>query len=207
MQLLADFVADVTIVGMELFQFALKSVGVSGGEFPSRSRREEAGPLPGRRPRLVTSSPTIHQPPDDVQHVQRPTAHLDGNILQRFDVTEFFPNFLRWNDNRSSRRESALTFPTFSRRYWSGLTSAATSDDDSNARFGENTVHRFPEPSAGRRATRHRQLDFIRYVRRCARRRRRHPLKNRRARGSQVGCKGVKLPLRQTPDAPTDVWQ
>ena len=32
MQLLADFIADVAIVGMKFFQFAGEGVGVSGGE-------------------------------------------------------------------------------------------------------------------------------------------------------------------------------
>ena len=54
-----------------------ESVNVRGGEFPSRSRREEAGPRPGSKPRLVTSSPTIHQQPHDAQHVQCP-AELGG---------------------------------------------------------------------------------------------------------------------------------
>jgi len=74
---------------MELFQFAGEGVRVGGGEFPSRRRREEASSLPARGPRLVTSSPTFHQPSHNIQHVERPAALGDGNILQRFDPLEF----------------------------------------------------------------------------------------------------------------------
>ena len=55
-------------------------------------------------------------------------------------MTELLPDFLRRNDDRSSRRESALTFPMFARRNWSGLTSAATSDNERDAGFNWNPV-------------------------------------------------------------------
>src|SRR5690349_14258698 len=83
---------------MEFFQFAGEGINIGGGEVSSRSRRKEAGPFPGSEPRLVTSSPTIHQPSHNVEHIQCPATHLDGNIFQRFDVTELFPDFARWCD-------------------------------------------------------------------------------------------------------------
>ena len=68
-----DFVALVSFcsTGMGLSQFALKSINIGGGEFSSRSRREEAL----AKWSLVTTSPAFHQPPHNVQH------------------------FLRWNDD------------------------------------------------------------------------------------------------------------
>jgi hypothetical protein len=67
------FVALVSFcsTGMGLSQFALKSINIGGGEFSSRSRREEAL----AKWSLVTTSPAFHQPPHNVQH------------------------FLRWNDD------------------------------------------------------------------------------------------------------------
>ncbi len=195
---------------MEFFQFAGEGVNLRGREFGCRSRREEAlinfrfssqslvtGLRSDATPRQA-SSPTFHQPPHNVQHVERPAALGDGNLFngqprklsgfdatelfagfgrepnvpisrtdpfsvfvfgnffQRFDAPELFPDFLRRNDDCSSRRESALTFPALSRRSWSGLTSAATSDDNRNASFGRHPVQGDiatdpPCPARGRR--------------------------------------------------------
>jgi len=76
------------VVGMEFSQFALKSMNIGGGEFSSRSRREEAltkwslvtGLRSDATPRQA-SSPTFHQPSHDVQHVQRPAALGDGGEI------------------------------------------------------------------------------------------------------------------------------
>ena len=73
---------------MEFSQFALKSMNIGGGEFSSRSRREEGltkwslvtGLRSDATPRQA-SSPTFHQPSHDVQHVQRPAALGDGGEI------------------------------------------------------------------------------------------------------------------------------
>src|SRR5579862_52347 len=78
---------------MELLQFAGEGVRICCRELSSRSRRQEAGPFLGCGPRLVTSSPTIYQPPHDVQHVQRPAALSNGNVFQWFHPTELFADF------------------------------------------------------------------------------------------------------------------
>jgi hypothetical protein len=127
---------------MELFQFALKRINVGG--------RKTIGGRSSTTPHLVRnvwvsrSSPLrIDQPPHDVQDVQRPAALGDGNVLQRLHALVLCADFLRRNDDCSSRRESALTFPAFSRRRWSGfipLCGTATSDNDGNPGFGRDTV-------------------------------------------------------------------
>ena len=40
---------------------------------------------------------------DGVQHVQRPAAFFDADFFQRFHPLEFFADFLRRNDDGSSR--------------------------------------------------------------------------------------------------------
>src|ERR1017187_3108617 len=113
------------------------------------------------------SSPTFHQPPHDVQHVQCPSTLRGFDFADGFEPGVTGANFLRRNDDRSSRRESALTFPAFSRRNWSGLTSlrpkattrqasATTSDDNCNPGFGRDAVQVYvaahpPCPARGRR--------------------------------------------------------
>ena len=132
MELLADFIADVAIVGVKLFQFAGEGVNVRGGEGVGRDASL-------RRPRTARASrPYLAKPPHNVQHVQGPTALGDGNFFQRFDALEFFADFGGRNDDGSSRRESALTYPVFSG--WSGLTSAATGDDEWNPRLNRNAI-------------------------------------------------------------------
>ncbi len=56
---------------MQLFQFPLEDVGVGGCEFG------------------------FAEAADGVQHIQRPPALGDGNILQRLHATELFSDFLR----------------------------------------------------------------------------------------------------------------
>jgi hypothetical protein len=77
----------MAIVGMELFQFALKSINVHGGEIICRRRREESQTfwLTGGFKRLVTSSPTFYQPMHDVQHVQHPTASRGFDFADGFE--------------------------------------------------------------------------------------------------------------------------
>ena len=69
MKLLPDFIADVAIVGMQLLKFPLEDVGV---------RSRELG---------------FTEAADGVEHVQCPAALGDGNVLQRFDATELYPDF------------------------------------------------------------------------------------------------------------------
>jgi hypothetical protein len=35
----------------------------------------------------------------NIQHVQRPAAFLHRKFFERFDALEFFPHFIRWNDD------------------------------------------------------------------------------------------------------------
>ena len=87
--------------------------------------------------------PTSQSRRYNIQYVQRPAALGGGNVLQRFDALVLCAHFLRRNDDCSSRRESALTFPAFSRRRWSGLIplcGTATSDNDGNASIGRHPV-------------------------------------------------------------------
>jgi hypothetical protein len=141
---------------MQLFQFAGEGVNVLVREFGTLTCRrkrwratavQDAGAL-ANDPRISRSvldcaSPLalcLRDAPNDVQNVQRPAALLYGNLRQRFDALEFFPHFLRRNDDGSSRRESALTFLTFSRKNWSGLTSAATSDNYRDSRLSRDAI-------------------------------------------------------------------
>ena len=64
---------------MELFQLTSEGVSVSRGKL----RFAEAA--------------------DGVQHVQRPAAFFDADFFQRFHPLEFFADFLRRNDDGSSR--------------------------------------------------------------------------------------------------------
>jgi hypothetical protein len=104
LKLLADIIFHVPIIRVELFEFALESIDIGGGEGVGRDIALRCPDAAARRPYLVES-------PHGVQHVQRPTALRDGNVLQRFDALEFLPHLLRRNDDGSSRRESALTLP------------------------------------------------------------------------------------------------
>jgi hypothetical protein len=87
----------------------------------------------------------------NIEYVQGPAALGDGNIFQRFNAAELRAHFFRRNDDGGSRpvlrsstaeggRESALTFPAFSRKNWSGLTSAATSDNNGNPRLDRDAI-------------------------------------------------------------------
>jgi hypothetical protein len=78
------------VVGMELFQFALKSINVRGGEFVGRDGWPSR-PFPDASARR----PYLAKPTHNVQHVQRPAALGDGNVFQRLHALEFFPHFAR----------------------------------------------------------------------------------------------------------------
>ena len=69
MELLTNFIFDVTIVGVQLLQFAGEGVGVGGREL------------------------SFSESADGVEHVQRPAALGDGNFIQRFDATELRADF------------------------------------------------------------------------------------------------------------------
>jgi len=87
LELLADFVADVPIIGMELLKLPLEDIGVRRRELLSRRRRKEASSFPACGPRLVTSSPTIHQPSHNIQHVQRPAPKAFGVLISRMGLS------------------------------------------------------------------------------------------------------------------------
>jgi len=61
------------------------------------------------------------------------------NFFNGFDAAELRTHFFRRNDDGSSRRESALTFPGFSEEI-GRLTSAATSDNNRNPRFNGDSI-------------------------------------------------------------------
>jgi hypothetical protein len=119
--LLPDFVADVTVIRMQFFQFGNEGVDFFIGEFIRRRRRQETLNIPRFfNQRLVTSPPTTHNASDKIQHIQRPPALFGGNFFQWFDLLELRMDLGGRNDDGSSRRKPALTFN------WSGLTSVAT---------------------------------------------------------------------------------
>jgi hypothetical protein len=75
--------------------------------------------------------------------VQSRTPINREQALSGFDAVELRAHFFRRNDDGSSpalRDESALTFPAFSRRNWSGLMSAATSENDRYPRLCRNAI-------------------------------------------------------------------
>ena len=74
LQLLADFVANVTVVRMELLEFAFKGVNVRVGEGDG-------------------------QPSDDVEDVEGPAALGDRDFLEGFDAAEAFADFLGREDD------------------------------------------------------------------------------------------------------------
>jgi len=87
LELLADFILHVSIVGMKFFKLALESIDVSGCECVGR----DASP---RRPRTARASrPYLRNTSHDVQHVQGPAALGDGYVFQRFDALESFADF------------------------------------------------------------------------------------------------------------------
>ena len=71
LQLLANFIFHMPVVGMQLLQFAGVGVNVLVGE--CSSRRESA--LTFRMSEL-TFAATVANPPHDVQHTQRPAVFL-----------------------------------------------------------------------------------------------------------------------------------
>jgi hypothetical protein len=82
---------------MELFQFAGEGVGVC--------RCETIGGRSSTTPHLpkvwVSQSSTLRdKSSNNIQHVPRPAALGDGNIFQRFDALEFFPDLFRRDDDR-----------------------------------------------------------------------------------------------------------
>ena len=68
LELLADFVFDVAVVGMKFFQFAGEGVGVGGGEF------------------------LFVEAADGVEDVQCPAALLRFDFRQWFDLAELCPD-------------------------------------------------------------------------------------------------------------------
>ena len=72
--MLPDFIPDMPIVGVQLFQLAGEGVGVGGRELG------------------------FAEAADGVEHVQRPAALGDGNVFQRFDATELRADFLHRRD-------------------------------------------------------------------------------------------------------------
>jgi len=84
LELLADFIADMAVVGMQLLQFAGEDVNIGSRESPSPIGWERVADRPGEG-----------QPSYNVQYVQRPAALGDGNVFQRFDAKELFADFIR----------------------------------------------------------------------------------------------------------------
>ena len=78
--MLADFVADVPVVGMQLLQLPGKGVGIRVGEF------------------------FFAETSDAIEHVQCPAAFLDGKIFERFNLLELRADFGRRNDDRPKKR-------------------------------------------------------------------------------------------------------
>jgi hypothetical protein len=72
LELLADFVADMTVVGMQFLQFAFVGVNV-------RIRKGRAG--------LSEHAALIRNPPHNIQHVQRPAALGHGQVFELLDAT------------------------------------------------------------------------------------------------------------------------
>jgi hypothetical protein len=108
LQLLADFVADVTVAGMQGFEFAFKGVNVLVGEFPAwvaqatglycpatrRTRRGDSGrQVADRDGRVARSTHCIAEPIDNVEHVQGPAAFGDGEFGEGFDFAEAVADF------------------------------------------------------------------------------------------------------------------
>lgn len=74
LQLLADFVANVTVVRMELPEFAFKGVNIRVGEGGGQAAH-------------------------DVEDVKGPAALGDGNFLEGLDAAEAFADFFRAKNN------------------------------------------------------------------------------------------------------------
>jgi len=74
LQLLANLIADVAVVGMEFFQFAFKCVNLGGGKCVGRDIALRCPDAAARRPYLGNAS-------HNIQHVQGPAALGDGNVF------------------------------------------------------------------------------------------------------------------------------
>jgi hypothetical protein len=70
---LAAFIADVAVVGMQLFQLALKGINLGGGESVGRD-------IALRCPDGAPRRPYLRNTPHDVQHIQCPAAFGAGNL-------------------------------------------------------------------------------------------------------------------------------
>ena len=121
LQLLADFVADVPVAGMQGFEFAFKGVNVLIGEFPAwvaqatglycpATRRTGGGDfgrqvalrgehtasgrqVADRDGRVARSTHCIAEPIDNVEHIQGPAAFGHGEFGEGFDFAEAVADF------------------------------------------------------------------------------------------------------------------
>jgi hypothetical protein len=85
LELLADFVAYVTVAGMQGFQLAFKGVDV----FVRKLQSSWFFLASGARP----EGPSRPEPPYHVEHVQGPAAFGDGEFGEGFDFAEAVADF------------------------------------------------------------------------------------------------------------------